>query len=45
MQAVEDMQAKVADREVTAARLQEERRKAELLSQVGVLLCRMGVLT
>ena len=38
-QALEEMQAKAADREVTAARLQEERLKAALLAQVAVLLC------
>ena len=40
LQAVEDMQAKAADREFTAVRLQEERRKAELLAQVpGCFSC------
>ena len=33
-QTLEEMQAKVADREMTAARLQDEQRKAALLAQV-----------
>lgn len=37
-QALEDMQAKAADREMTAARLQDEKRKAALLAQVLLLV-------
>jgi len=43
VQTLEEMQAKVADREVTAARLQDEQRKAALLAQVPAF-CHVRVL-